>query len=56
MQALKQMGHDPAKTFNDRLIAHMAEMKAPKATSHKVSSNPPFAVSDKDDEVDEDNA
>ncbi len=24
VQALKNMGHDPAKTFNDRLIAHMA--------------------------------
>jgi HPr kinase/phosphorylase len=25
VQALKQMGHDPAKDFNDRLIAQMAE-------------------------------
>ena len=25
VQALKRMGHDPAKDFNDRLIAHMAE-------------------------------
>jgi HPr kinase/phosphorylase len=24
VQALKRMGHDPAKTFNDRLIAYMA--------------------------------
>ena len=38
VQALKNMGHDPAKTFNDRLIAHMAEQKAPKPTSHKVTS------------------
>ena len=25
VQALKRMGHDPAKDFNERLIAHMAE-------------------------------
>ncbi len=40
VQALKNMGHDPAKTFNDRLIAHMAEHKSPRATSHKVSDKP----------------
>jgi len=56
VQALKNMGHDPAKTFNDRLIAHMAEQKAPKATSHKVSSQSPFEVADKDNEFDADNA
>jgi HPr kinase/phosphorylase len=28
VQALKRMGHDPAKDFNDRLIAHMAESPA----------------------------
>jgi HPr kinase/phosphorylase len=56
VQALKNMGHDPAKTFNDRLIAHMAEQKAPKATSHKVTSKSPFEVSDKDNEFDADNA
>jgi HPr kinase/phosphorylase len=28
VQALKRMGHDPAKDFNDRLIAHMAERPA----------------------------
>jgi len=56
VQALKNMGHDPAKTFNDRLIAHMAEQKAPKATSHKVSSKSPFEVADKDNEFDADNA
>jgi HPr kinase/phosphorylase len=50
VQALKNMGHDPAKTFNDRLIAHMAEQKAPKATSHKVSSRSPFEVANQDDE------
>ncbi len=27
VQALRQMGHDGAKTFNDRLIAHMANQK-----------------------------
>lgn len=49
VQALKNMGHDPAKNFNDRLIAHMAEQQAPKATSHKVASQPPFAAPDRDD-------
>lgn len=48
VQALKNMGHDPAKTFNDRLIAHMAEQQTPKATSHKVASQPPFEAPDKD--------
>ena len=38
VQALKSMGHDPAKTFNDRLIAHMAEQSLPQATTHRVSS------------------
>jgi HPr kinase/phosphorylase len=43
VQALKNMGHDPAKTFNDQLIAHMAEPKNPKAITHKVTStNLPF--------------
>jgi HPr kinase/phosphorylase len=51
VQALKNMGHDPAKTFNDRLISHMAEQKTPKATSHKVSStHSPFDAAAKDDE------
>ncbi len=27
-QALKKMGHDPAKDFNDRLIAHMSQQAA----------------------------
>lgn len=32
-QALKKMGHDPARDFNDRLIAHMKEQDAqPKPT------------------------
>jgi len=56
VQALKNMGHDPAKTFNDRLIAHMAEQKAPRATSHKVSTHAPFAATEKDDEGDGDSA
>jgi HPr kinase/phosphorylase len=42
VQALKLMGHDPAKNFNERLIAHMAEQKSATATSHRVSSSPPF--------------
>ncbi|MSU47082.1 MAG: HPr(Ser) kinase/phosphatase [Lacunisphaera sp.] len=51
VQALKNMGHDPAKTFNDRLIAQMAEANAPRATSHKVSSKPPFEAMGKDDKA-----
>jgi HPr kinase/phosphorylase len=43
VQALKKMGHDPAKDFNDRLIAHMQEQAAQKATTHKLSpSRTPF--------------
>ena len=38
VQALKNMGHDPAKTFNDRLIAHMAEQPLPRAISHHLKS------------------
>ncbi|MDB6113462.1 MAG: hprK [Lacunisphaera sp.] len=52
VQALKNMGHDPAKTFNDRLIAYMAEQKVPKATSHKVAAAaPPPAEHVKDEEL-----
>ena len=51
VQALKNMGHDPAKTFNDRLIAQMAEAGAPRPTSHKVASHPPVAQPAKDDEL-----
>jgi HPr kinase/phosphorylase len=29
VQALRRMGHDPAQTFNERLIAHMAAKMAP---------------------------
>jgi HPr kinase/phosphorylase len=42
VQALKMMGHDPARTFNERLIAHMAEQKSGASTSHKVNSASPF--------------
>jgi hypothetical protein len=29
VQALRRMGHDPAHTFNERLIAHMAAQLPP---------------------------
>jgi HPr kinase/phosphorylase len=29
VQALRRMGHDPAQTFNERLIAHMAAQPPP---------------------------
>ncbi len=51
VQALKMMGHDPAKNFNERLIAHMAQQKSTPATSHKVASEPPFPE-DEDPELD----
>jgi HPr kinase/phosphorylase len=56
VQALKKMGHDPARDFNDRLIAHMQEQQHdPKPTSHRLSSSkPPFLETNThDDEVDE---
>ena len=34
-QALKRMGHDPAKDFNDRLIAFMSEKATKKSTTLK---------------------
>ena len=34
-QALKRMGHDPAKDFNDRLIAFMSERATKKPTTLK---------------------
>lgn len=52
VQALKMMGHDPARTFNERLIAHMAEQQSSASTSHKVSSASPFPDMDDPDEVD----
>jgi len=51
VQALKMMGHDPAKNFNERLIAHMATQQSTPATSHKVVSEPPFPDDD-DPELD----
>lgn len=42
VRALKMMGHDPARDFNERLIAHMAEQKIPPTTRHKITTNPPF--------------
>jgi HPr kinase/phosphorylase len=48
VQALKAMGHDPARTFNERLIAHMAEQKTAPAIVHKIATQPPFP-SDEDD-------
>ncbi len=51
VQALKNMGHDPAKTFNERLIAHMAEQKPAKTTSHKITTSSPFA--EEEDPADE---
>ncbi len=36
VQALKNMGHDPAKTFNDRLIAHMADPEGTKRLNVKA--------------------
>ena len=41
VQALKRMGHDPAKDLNERLIAHMAEpAEAAKTKSLKFSATP----------------
>ncbi len=44
VQALKIMGHDPAKDFNDRLIAHMQQQQAQKSVTHKLApaSRAPF--------------
>ncbi len=51
VQALKNMGHDPAKTFNDRLIAHMADPEGAKRPNLKVPL--PTRVQ-ADDEAEED--
>jgi HPr kinase/phosphorylase len=54
VQALKIMGHDPAKDFNDRLIAHMAGQQPQKTTTHKIAaSRAPFRSTSHDDEVEE---
>jgi HPr kinase/phosphorylase len=50
VQALKKMGHDPAKTFNDRLIAHMMQPEQTKSISHKITSPiTPFPGSHEED-------
>ncbi len=44
-QALKKMGHDPAKEFNDRLIAHMnaqSSSPAPLVITQSGTTTPPF--------------
>ncbi len=54
VQALKQMGHDPAKDFNDRLIAHMAAQPEPKTIVHRLSPTvSPFPPSDIDENEEE---
>jgi HPr kinase/phosphorylase len=39
-QALKRMGHDPAKDFNDRLIAFMNAAPAPAKKVNVRASEP----------------
>jgi len=52
VNALKQMGHDPAKEFNDRLIEHMNRQQAEKAAvQHKLSSKAPFQTIADDDSM-----
>jgi HPr kinase/phosphorylase len=44
-QALKKLGHDPAKEFNDRLIAHMSaqsDAPAPLEIIPSGTTNPPI--------------
>jgi HPr kinase/phosphorylase len=57
VQALKNMGHDPAKTFNDRLIAHMAEQPLPRGGGHhpRAATTAPFEAGAKDGGEPEDN-
>jgi HPr kinase/phosphorylase len=40
VQALKQMGHDPAQDFNNRLIAHMANHPVGSSKSLRVTETP----------------
>jgi HPr kinase/phosphorylase len=40
VQALKRMGHDPAKDFNNRLIAHMAKHPVGGKKSLRVTASP----------------
>lgn len=52
VQALKKMGHDPAKEFNDRLIASMQAQSTAKTTTHQLTvTKAPFeAPLDEDEE------
>ena len=43
VQALRRVGHDPAQTFNDRLIAHMAAQMPPEP-EHVIKPGVPGAV------------
>ncbi len=52
VQALKNMGHDPAKTFNDRLIAHMAAPEGGKRPNLKAHLPPTRAQTDDETEDD----
>jgi HPr kinase/phosphorylase len=54
VQALKIMGHDPAKDFNDRLIAHMQQQADLKPTSHKLTSLSRTPYQPRKDDLDED--
>ncbi|MEI6106123.1 MAG: HPr(Ser) kinase/phosphatase [Opitutae bacterium] len=55
VQALKNMGHDPARTFNDRLIAHMAEQPLPRVTGPKPApTHAPFDPAPGDENEPED--
>jgi HPr kinase/phosphorylase len=50
VQALKKMGHDPAKDFNDRLIAHMQQEQTAKSTTHRIASPKPAPRPSPDEE------
>jgi HPr kinase/phosphorylase len=52
VNALKQMGHDPAKEFNDRLIEHMSRQQAEKTpVQHRLPSKAPFQTIADDDSM-----
>lgn len=53
VQALKKMGHDPAKDFNDRLIAHMQEQAVLKTTTHKIEAEPHASATSQEFQEDE---
>ena len=49
VQALKKMGHDPAKEFNDRLIASMQAQGEAKTVTHKLTvTKAPFQLPPED--------